>query len=200
MDSKYKDDERLLSEIKVGDERLLKNLFQSYWKPFKAFVIKVYDLTDEEIVDVYNRSFTTFYFNIRDGKLVAPLKSKLKTYLFGIGRNYIRKIQEKKRKEQAELSMDFQEVQNLFQQPNIVDFYELEWQKKLVEKLLNKLGEGCKKILILSFIEENADDAIMEKMQLPSEGAVRQRRFSCLEKLRKSFKEKQPKSLNQPTW
>ncbi|MCO6487124.1 MAG: hypothetical protein J5I98_01840 [Phaeodactylibacter sp.] len=38
--------------------------------------------------DILSGVFTTFYFNIKDGKLAPPLRSRLKTYLFGIGRNY----------------------------------------------------------------------------------------------------------------
>ena len=190
MDDKYGEDERLLSEIKTGSQQFIKSLFQSYWDPFQAFITKLDGLPDEEIAELYVRAFTTFYFNIKDGKLAPPLRSRLKTYLFGIGRNYLLKRFKEKQKEPIGLDPGLEAVQRLFQQPDIVDYYELEWQRKMVENLLKHLEEPCRKILILTFIEENSDDAIKEKMDIPSEVAVRQRRFNCLEKLRKLVRQR----------
>jgi len=181
----YAEDERLLDEIRTGDERILKSLYQSYWSHFKEFVLQLYGLTEEEAAEIYTRSFTTFYFNIKDGKLVSPLRSKLKTYLFGIGRNYIRKELDRKQKAPLELLTELQAVETLYRQPNVVDFYELEWQRQLVQKLLDQVDASCREILSLSFIQEFSDEAIRDRMDIPSENAVRQRRFHCLEKLRK---------------
>ena len=39
----------------------------------------------DEAAEVYQKAFTIFYFNIRDGKL-TELSASLETYLFGIGK------------------------------------------------------------------------------------------------------------------
>ncbi len=181
----YTDDEQLLAEIRTGDEEILKTVYHSYWSHFKEFVLQLYGMSEDEAADIYTRSFTAFYFNIKDGKLVPPLKSKLKTYLFGIGRNYIRKEFERKQKAPLELLSELQAVEALYRQPNVVDFYELEWQRQLVKKLLDQVDASCREILSLSFIQEFSDEAIRHRMEIPSENAVRQRRFNCLEKLRR---------------
>lgn len=84
---------------------------------------------------------------------------------------------------------EMEDVQRAFQQPDVVDHYEYDWQRSLVEKLLNRIGDPCKELLLLSFVKEYADDAIMERLDIPSAVAVRQRRFRCLEKLRSMVKE-----------
>jgi DNA-directed RNA polymerase specialized sigma24 family protein len=58
-----------------------------------------------------------------------------------------------------------------------------------VQKLLDRIGEPCKELLLLSFVREFADDAIMNELDIPSTVAVRQRRFRCLEKLRELVKD-----------
>lgn len=184
MSNKYQDDEHLYTQIQEGDERIMRQLFSEYWNPFRLFVLKKHHLSPEKIWDIYCESFTVFILNIRDSKLALPLQSQLKTYLFGIGHNYVLKHFEKSRRKKEQSFPEDDTVFSLGLPPDILRVFELDWQKKLVQKLLDMVGESCKKILLLSFIEENSDNAIAKKMNIASAGAVRQKRFTCLEKLR----------------
>lgn len=191
MSSKYLKDENLLEQIKSGNRSLLNELYKTYKSPFCAFLFKNNSLTEDEVLEIYTKTFTSFYFNIRDGKLVAPLQSSLKSYLFGIGKNYLLKFWTKNSRKKEHSIGDWDEDFEIdFQKPGVYDYYENQSSKTLVKSLLSQLGNPCKELLQLSFIEENADDAIAVKMEIPSTVAVRQRRFKCLEKLRKLIKQK----------
>ncbi len=184
MSKKYQEDENLYTQIKNKNELVTKRLFTELKTPFKLFLLKSYYLSEEQIWDIYCDAFTIFCMNIREGKLELPLNSSLKTYFFGIGKMFVLKHYEKvKRKKEDPYEEDNQVFQQDLQ-PSILEVYEIDWQKKLIKKLLEKVGDSCKKILILSFIEENSDEAIANKMNIASSGAVRQKRFTCLEKLR----------------
>ncbi|MCB0631660.1 MAG: sigma-70 family RNA polymerase sigma factor [Saprospiraceae bacterium] len=189
MSKRYQEDEQLLLRIREGDRSFLNQLFQDYWPSFLAFLTKSFGMPEEDVREIYTRSFTTFFYNIKDGKLVPPLQSRLKTYLFGIGKNYAMKKFGSAYEERMVHTDEMEDVQKAFQQPDVVDYYEYDWQRNLVEKLLNRIGEPCKELLLLSFVREFADDAIMDRLDIPSAVAVRQRRFRCLEKLRSMVKE-----------
>lgn len=184
MSERYQEEEQLLLRIRQGDRAFLNGLFRSYWPSFLAFLTKSFGMPEEESREIYTRAFTTFYFNIKDGKLTLPLQSRLKTYLFGIGKNYVYKQYGSVYRERIQPTDELEAVQQAFQRPEVVDYYEYDWQRDLVKRLLDHIGEPCKELLILSFVREFSDDAIMERLEISSPVAVRQRRFRCLEKLR----------------
>lgn len=188
MSKRYQEDEQLMLRIREGDRSFLNELFREYWPSFLAFLTKSFGMSEDEVREIYVRTFTTFFYNIKDGKLSPPLQSRLKTYLFGIGKNYALKQYGSVYRERMTHTDEMETVIQAFQKPDVVDYYEYDWQRRLVQKLLDRIGEPCKELLILSFVREFADDAIMSELHIPSPVAVRQRRFRCLEKLREMVK------------
>ncbi|MCB0572745.1 MAG: sigma-70 family RNA polymerase sigma factor, partial [Phaeodactylibacter sp.] len=55
---------------------------------------------------------------------------------------------------------------------------------ELVRRLLDKIGEPCKRLLELIFVHGYVMDAVAEELELPSAGAARKRKFDCLKKMR----------------
>lgn len=184
MSERYQEEEQLLMRIRQGDRAFLNELFRTYWPSFLAFMTQSFGMPEDESREIYTRAFTTFYFNIKDGKLHPPLQSRLKTYLFGIGKNYVYKQYGSVYRQRMQPTEEMESVQKAFQRPEVIDYYEYDWQRDLIRRLLDQVGEPCKELLIMSFVREFSDDAIMERLQVASPVAVRQRRFRCLEKLR----------------
>ncbi len=185
MDREHQQDEKLLRQLSEGNEITAKQLFHSYWGEFGGYFHKAYGLDDETIRDIYSASFATLCINAKTGKLQPPLQSSLKTYLFGIGHKKVRQHFDKQKRNKEVMLDNWHTVyQNYRQNPDTDSEYSREAMAYLVEKLLGMLDEGCQNVLTLTFMEENADDAIMEKLNIASTGAVRQRRFKCIEKLR----------------
>ena len=185
MNKKYPQDEAILLKIRNGDQAALKELHSAYWPPFRAYCNKSKGLDEEAILSIYARSFTIFYHNIVHEKINPPLQSSLKTYLFGIGNKSILKYWNDTYRKRVTSVDEWHEKPGDHLEPDINRYYEQNARAKLVKKLLDQLDEPCQQLLQLSFLEENADDAIAAKMDIPSTGAVRQRRFKCLEKIRK---------------
>lgn len=183
--SNFEKDEQLLKRLIIGDEELLKELFKEFLAPFTKFILVGKQVSYDEAEEIYIKAFTIFWSNIKNGKLVPPLHSTLKTYLFGIGDNLLKKHFEKKGRNREQSSDDLEnEAKGMSSAPGIFDFYEMENRKKFIQKLLDQLDESCRELLILTFFKEYSDDALCAMLGLKNEGAVRQRRFRCLEKLR----------------
>lgn len=193
MANDYQDDEFLLHKLKTGDEHFVKQIFHSYWPAFNNFLAKNHTISGDGELDIYAQTFTIFYFNIKEDKITAPLSSTLKTYLFGIGKKVILRYLKNEKKHHSLEHLGEDDLQKTKQLPEIIDYFDLEWQQNFVQDLLSRLDNGCRQILELSFIQEYVDEAIQREMNIPSLSAVRQRRLYCLNKLRtlvKQFKKK----------
>ena len=192
MKNKYEQDEILLQEIKRDNQLVIKALYEKLWPPFKAFISKGLQLNQADVEDIYSKSFTIFYYNIQKEKLTTPLTGSLKSYLFSIGKNYLyhhrNSVYHKKEIQPGDI-----EIFEGTQFDNSIDeYYRLMRIKDLVEKLLNMLDPPCRELLRLSFIKGFSADAIKREMGFPSEGAVRQKQFFCLKKIRKLLKNYKP--------
>lgn len=184
VEKDHKTDADVLQSIRGGNSKLLEKLYDENRKPFLIWAIQLYHCDEEDAIEIYQKAFTIFYFNVKNGKL-TDLTSSLKTYLFSIGKNLFR---EKFRdKHQKVLNID--DVANTSAldhnvDTNILDRYQKEHQKEVVRALLDQIGDPCKKLLELMFIKGYAPDAVVDEMGYSDERVVRKRKSLCLKKLR----------------
>jgi RNA polymerase sigma factor (sigma-70 family) len=183
MDEKNTQSEqyRLLSLIKDGDAKVLHRLYEEFRGPFVVWATQAYNCPDEECVDIYQRAFTILYFNIRDEKLTV-LTSSLKTYLFSIGKNLFRERIRDKNRNLLELA-DNQDFGNPLD-TNILDEYQQNHDKAVVQQLLHRIGDPCKTLLELIYLYDYSALAVAEEMGYSDERVVRKRKCLCLKKLR----------------
>jgi len=113
------------------------------------------------------------------------LSSSLKTYLFSIGKNLFR---ERFRDKHNKL-VNFDDVVNTkaIQQnvdTKILDDYQDAHKKEVVRHLLKQIGNPCKQLLELMFIQGYSAEAVVYEMGYSDERVVRKRKSLCLKKLR----------------
>ncbi len=89
--SKYRQDEKLLKDLKNGDRNRWHRFFDDHRQPFAAFLIKYGHVDNVEADQLYQEAVVLLHRNIREDKLQTPLRSSLRTYLFAIGKNLCRK-------------------------------------------------------------------------------------------------------------
>lgn len=174
----YHEDENRLVLLKSGKEEAWRDWYDEMREPFRLFFIRYGNMEPETALSLYHDAMVIFHANVREEKLVTPLKSTLRTYIFGIGKILLRK-------QGVQLDQNVaSEIPDIPIQPNV----EVDTQRRenaaLVRQLLNKLGDPCKKLLELIYIKGFAMEAAAEAMEIPSAGAVRKRKFDCLKKLR----------------
>jgi len=175
--SKYRQDEKLLIQLKSGDRQRWHSFFDDNRQPFAAFLIKYGNVDSDEADQMYQEAIVLLHRNIREGKLETPLRSSLRTYLFAIGKNLCRK------RGRSKLTFP-DEVPDLPENP-IEEEHDRHHCAELVSRLLNKLGGMCQQFLTLVFIEEKEPKEVCDLMKIPSPEAFRKRKFDCLRKMRK---------------
>ncbi len=174
----------LLDSIKSGNSKTLEKLYDENRKPFIIWSSQFYQCDEEDAIEVFQKAFTIFYFNVKDGKLVE-LTSSIKTYLFSIGKNLFReKFRDKHNKVVDIDDTAYSGVINEKIDGNILDEYQKEHQREVVKKLLDEIGDPCKTLLTLIFIHSYSVDAVVEEMNYSDERVVRKRKSLCLKKMR----------------
>jgi RNA polymerase sigma factor (sigma-70 family) len=186
MSNQYAQDEQILEQIKNGDQKVVRRIYEKNRLSFRLFIMRYYGANEQDAQDVYPEAFTKFYYNIVDEKLQPPLKSSLKTYLFSIGKHVFHKRYFSKYNKSVELK---EEVDDSYINPAVLDMYENESDTLLVSRLLDKVGDSCRKILTLMFIQGYDSESVQSELGLPTPGAVRKRKFDCLKKIRLLYAE-----------
>lgn len=185
-----KKDNQILEAIKRGDPKVLEKLYDDNRQPFLVWASQSYQCESEDAVEIYQKAYTILYLNVRNEKLTS-LTSTIKTYLFSIGKNLFR---EKFRDKHNRL-VNLDDISNTnaidnHLDTNVFDNYQDEHQKELVRHLLNEIGNPCKKLLELMFIQGYSAEAVVHEMGYSDERVVRKRKSLCLKKLREMVAEK----------
>jgi len=185
-----KKDNQILDAIKKGDPKVLEELYDQIRQPFLIWASQQYQCDTEDAVEIYQKAYTILYMNVRNEKL-TKLTSSIKTYLFSIGKNLFREKFRDKHNRLVNLD-DVSNTNAVNDQvdSNILDDYQDTHQKELVRHLLNEIGDPCKKLLELMFIQGYSAEAVVREMNYSDERVVRKRKSLCLKKLREMVAEK----------
>lgn len=190
-----KNDNQLLEAIKKGDQRVLEQLYDQNRQPFLVWASQYYQCDNEDAVEIYQKAYTILYLNVRNEKL-TQLTSSVKTYLFSIGKNLFReKFRDKHNKVVNIDDVVNSDAINGLLDSNIMDEYNDTHQKQAVRQLLNEIGEPCKKLLELMFIDGYSAEAVVTEMGYSDERVVRKRKSLCLKKMREMVAEKKDSNL-----
>jgi RNA polymerase sigma factor (sigma-70 family) len=137
-------------------------------------------LQGEDIDDVYQETMITFYNHI-GRKGTEGITGSFKSFIFGIGWNKWREHFRKKKYTE--------ELQDIFELVGAVENQdELETYVKDLEVYLAELPETCRTILELTFWEnQNCKQINALVPDLKTIVNCRQRRFECIQKMRKKM-------------
>ncbi len=188
-----KNDNQILEAIKNGDQKVLEQLYDQNRQPFLIWAAQLYQCESEDAIEIYQKAYTILYLNVRNEKL-TQLTSSIKTYLFSIGKNLFREKFRDKHNRLVNIDDVSNSVNDLVDN-NVLDEYQDAHQKELVRKLLNEIGDPCKKLLELMFIHGYSAEAVVEEMGYSDERVVRKRKSLCLKKMRELVSEKKDSNL-----
>lgn len=130
----------------------------------------------ERILQPYEKAYGVFLINIRDGKVIAPMKATLFTYFYRIFKNKALE-DNRKRGEQQAREEPTEEMQS-YQKPEessgeffeyLIDVYGDKYDlgrdsKELVRKLMSQLDEVCRKIITWYYLEGKPLVALEEEL------------------------------------
>lgn len=181
-----------IDALKNSDLNVLDSIYLKHREAFWAYAQK-YDLTQEDMMDIYQDTMIAFYENVKKGKL-DTLQSTIKTYLFAIAKYMIyNKLRQKNRtiKPDDELLNIADESIDFFTNINQTE------QQQYLQKALNELGDSCKELILNFYYEKLSIQKIATKMGYANENTVKAHKSRCMKSLRDIFMEKYAKYFQQ---
>lgn len=178
-------DQRLLESIKMGDEQVLNKLYSQIRTPFIRWAIKQFRYDKEQSIELYQKTFTIFYLNVKNGKL-EELTSTIQTYMIGIGKRVgLEQIKkEKRRKDNSELDATMGELDYSY-----LDRVHTSHVQEVIQQLLESLDPNCEQVLRLYYFMKYSMESIASKMNYKNDNVAKKKKYQCLEKLRKKVAE-----------
>lgn len=171
----------IIDLLKRNDEKTIRTVYNDYKKSFILFA-KRYNISEEDTIDIYQDAFIALIENVKSGK-VDEIKSSLSTYLFGIGKFMI--FQKFKKNEQIHIADDLESIEV---EDDLYSEDDIDSQVRLLQKGLDKLGEQCKKVLLLFYYEEKKLDEIQEQLGYTSKDVLKSQKSRCLKQLKELIK------------
>jgi len=174
--------DNILEQIRDGDEVFLKGLYHQHRDRFIAWFQKNKNLEKEAAAEIYQKSFTIFYFNVKDGKL-KELNSEVSTYLFGVGKNLVKEVV-RNQKQTVPLE-DVAEYIGIDAEGYTRQ--DISHQKFIVDRVLQKVGEPCRSLLLLYYFRNFSCEAIANNLGYKDALVVKKKKCLCLRKIREQL-------------
>ena len=171
-----------ISSIKTGGEKYLREIYETHRVTFIQWIIKNYSIDEELAVELYQKAFITFYYNIKEGKL-TELSSSIKTYLFAIGKNLVREHFKTGQKFVDDKQLELEQVED-----SITSKYEKNAKKESIKNYLQRIGEPCKTVIELFYFRHYSMEAIANELGYKDERIAAKRKFICLRQLKELMK------------
>ena len=180
----YTEDQQLIEQIKKGDQKSVVQVYQLHKSGFIHWAQINYKIDEDSAADAFQDAVICLYHNIIKGKL-ENLTSSLKTYLYAIGKNVVRK------KLQQPVMLDKDDiwiVENLWAEP--INNFTVNERQQFVAKLMETLGEPCKTLLRLFYFKGYTMESIANTMDYKNENVAKTQKLRCLTTLKSMVKDK----------
>jgi RNA polymerase sigma factor (sigma-70 family) len=174
-------DREILEGIKTSRNNILEYVYQQFYPMIYKYVI-TNNGNAEEARDIFQDGIVVLY-----EKSLQPdfrLTASIGTFLYSVCRNLWRnKLNRQKSRET---------LQEIFpEQPEEEDIMNEETTERqhILRQLFQKIGEGCRNILMKKFYEKRKDKEIAEELNLSGSDYVKTQRYRCLKQLKKLYDE-----------
>jgi RNA polymerase sigma factor (sigma-70 family) len=177
------DDARVLDMIRNGEEKALVLLYESNKKMISAFIARN-NGTHDDYEDMLQEALVVLWERVRAGRF--EYSSKLSTFLFGTVKNiWLRRLAKAKR----EIPTDLQSDDQADPTGSVLDTLIENEETAAVRNALEKIGEQCKKLLLLFYWEECSMEEIAGKMGFANAETVKSKKYQCKKSLEKVLKQ-----------
>jgi RNA polymerase sigma factor (sigma-70 family) len=173
-------DDELLAALKSGrnPDGPIKLLYRNYFDSLSWYVINNSG-TRQDAEDVFQEVVVSFINLVQKDKFRG--ESSIKTFLFSLNRHIW--LNELKRRGR-ELAREEKFEKNLDREGGDVSVTIIEREARTaIAELLTRLGETCKKILVLFYYDNASMRDILETLHYENEQVDRNKKYKCLKQL-----------------
>lgn len=178
-------DEKILTHLRSGDKVLVNQgftvLYETCYDIVESFIEKN-NGTKAQVADIFQDALIVFYGKVREGDFT--LTCAIKTYVFSICRNlWLKELRKNKR--YVTLNTDQDHI--AIKEDSLAVLYQTEKEQQIAN-LIGQLDEGCQQILKLYYFDRLKMKKIAEILNLSSDQVAKNKKSSCLKKLRNLLK------------
>ena len=175
-------DERILDLMRSGDEEALAIIYRQNTRAVSAFVRRN-NGSEDDAEDVLQEAVIILWQRVRSGRFERT--AKLSTFLYAVAKNvWSRKRARKLREPSAEFDSDSFSSDERSQ---LDDMIESERSHEIASAM-EKLGDPCRKLLLLYYWEERSQDEIAELMGFANAATVKSKKYTCKKMLEQILK------------
>ena len=174
-------DAEIIDLIKLDNPKGLNTAYEAIRVEFVHWLMRSQKCGKEDAREFYQAAILILYDNIRAGKL-DNLRSSLKTYLFGIGKNLVWQQFRSTQRQQA-IGAEFY-LQNYLQSDDD-EGKTIEMNLEIVSQSFDQLGEPCHELLDQFYFHRKSMDEICVSMGYKNMETAKNQKYKCMERLRK---------------
>lgn len=177
--SSYSDNE-LITNIKTGRlmDESIKMVYRQYFGLLSSYVMNNSG-SQQDAEDIFQEVIVSFIDLVQRAKFRG--ESSVKTFLYSMNRHtWLNELKRRGRSERRELKF---ELIRGDEEVDVSHFIADREAKNEVLSVVARLGEACKKILLLFYYENMGMKEILENTDYENEQVVRNKKYKCLKQL-----------------
>jgi RNA polymerase sigma factor (sigma-70 family) len=156
----------------------LKFLYRSHYEFLGRYVVNNNGSWDDA-QDIFQEVMIAFVNLVKAGKFRG--EASIKTFLYSLNKNIW--LNELKKRSRAQVrEMKYEKASDKME-PGMNSVLETRETNEGLTKLMNELGETCKKILLLYYYENQSMKEILTSLNYENEQVVRNKKYKCLKRL-----------------
>ena len=141
--------------------------------------------SEQDADDIFQETVISFIDTVQKGKF--RFESGIRTFLISISKNlWLNELRKRQRSDNREKIFETGREQEDAGVNEAIGDREL---KQQLQKMLDGLGESCRKILILFYYENLPMKEIVSHLHYENEQVVRNKKYKCLQQLTEMLKE-----------
>lgn len=175
-------DTRILDLIRKGDEEALVMLYSSNRRPIVNFVLRNSGTADDA-EDLLQESLVVLWERVRSGRF--EYNAKLGTFIYATARNiWMQSLRRKGREMPGEIDPDGQADPALSPLEALIETE----QSVRISDALGRIGEQCRKLLLLFYWEELPMNEIAAQLGFANADTAKAKKYQCKKALEEVLK------------
>ena len=167
-----------IERIKTNDRAVLGEIFLRYRKMVFSHILS-HGGSKADAEDMLQEAIIVLWQNVCSGKF--ELRSKLGTYIMAVAKNKWMAEQRKRSRYTSDGNLSLAEKED--EAPSSLDSLLADEQQEAVQAALQKIGDNCRKLLMLFYFEERSMAEIAGIMKFAGPDVAKAKKYQCKKSL-----------------
>jgi RNA polymerase sigma factor (sigma-70 family) len=184
-EEKYTDAE-LIAAISAGVD--LNDAIQFIYRRYSeatGSLIRQYGASEQDADDIFQETVVAFIDVVKKGKF--RMEASVRTFLASIARNYW--FNELKKRDRSDHRNKIFELGRGKDEADTSELIVEMEKKRQLRELVDRLGESCRKVLLMFYYENMSMKEMLEHLPYENEQVIRNKKYKCLQQLMGLIKE-----------